>query len=161
MDNLPQAITARHSTRNGSIDHCSWPYLKSTNEWRGNLVRVRILLAALASLTSTAAFSDGSWFGYLVNSDCYESASGNVSPWSTATVDRDMDWSIKYCAPDAKTKSFGLVRQDWQMFKLDPAGNTKAAEFIQKTGKRKRHLITITGETEKKILKVDTISSTD
>lgn len=119
---------------------------------------VGILLAALGFFGALAAFSDVNQFGYLVNSDCYESVSGNADPRSTSTVDRDMDWSIKYCAPNAKTKSFGLVQQGWHMFKLDPAGNAKAAEFIQKAGKKKIYLVTITGEKENNVLKVDTIS---
>jgi hypothetical protein len=95
-------------------------------------------------VASTASFATGSWSGYLVD--------------SKSTVTRDMDLVIKHCAPKAKTKSLGLVQKDWPMFKLDPAGNTKAAEFVKNTAKQGMYLVTIVGNMDGRILKVESVS---
>ena len=118
-----------------------------------------IQLGALVFLMSTASFAAGSWSGYMVDSKCYESTQRNVNAWSTSTVDRNMDLDIQRCAPTQKTKSFGLVGQDWTILKLDPAGNTSAAEFVRSSAKRDMYRVTITGETDRNFLKVDSIAT--
>jgi hypothetical protein len=51
-----------------------------------------------------------------------------VNPNDTLTsVDRDTNREIRYCSPNAKTKSFTVVQSDGLNFRLDFAGNAKAA----------------------------------
>jgi hypothetical protein len=69
-----------------------------------------------------------------------------------------MDWVIKHCPPKAKTKSLGLVQKDWTIFKFDPAGNAKAAEFVMNTRKQGVYLVTIVGNLDGRILKVESVS---
>lgn len=97
--------------------------------------------------------------GFLVDSNCYESLERNVSPWDTNPyVDRDRDWEIRYCAPNGKTKSFTLVNHDGLSFKLDPAGNAKAAELLRGTRKKSLLEVTVTGEKNKNAIRVSSIS---
>ncbi|HEY2645490.1 MAG TPA: hypothetical protein VGI34_00875 [Candidatus Acidoferrales bacterium] len=116
------------------------------------------LTAVVFLVASTASFATGSWSGYLVDSKCYETRLRNVNPWSPSTVTRDMDLVIEYCAPKAKTKSLGLVQKDWTMFKFDPAGNARAAEFVKNTAKQKVYPVTIVGNMDGRILKLESVS---
>jgi DMSO/TMAO reductase YedYZ molybdopterin-dependent catalytic subunit len=94
--------------------------------------------------------------GYLVDSACYEVAYRHSG--SATTVDRDMKMAIKHCAPNPQTKSFGLVEKDWSIIDFDPAGNAKAAELLRKTVKQSTYRVTVAGEVDQKVLKVDSIS---
>jgi hypothetical protein len=73
-------------------------------------------------------------------------------------VDRDGNMEIRLCSPKAKTKSFSVVLPDGLNLKLDAAGNAKAAELIQETGKKAPITVAITGETSKDTIKVDSIA---
>jgi hypothetical protein len=115
-------------------------------------------LAALLCLSSALSFAE-TWSGVLVDSKCYDSEERNVNPTDTLTyVDRDKNMEIRYCSPSAKTKSFAVVQPDGMSFKLDSAGNAKAAELVRKTGKRSRFAAAITGQMSKNTIKVDSIS---
>jgi len=94
-----------------------------------------------------------------VDSKCYDSAERNVNPTDTLTyVDRDKNQEIRYCSPSARTKSFAVVQPDGLSFKLDSAGNAKAAELVWKTGKKSLFAVAITGEMSRNTIKVDSIS---
>jgi hypothetical protein len=95
----------------------------------------------------------------LVDSKCYDSEERNVNPTDTMTaVDRDKNLEIRYCSPKEKTKSFALVQSDGLNFKLDSAGNTKAAELVRTTGKRPHFAVAVTGEMGRNTIHVDSIS---
>jgi hypothetical protein len=115
-------------------------------------------LAALVFIAATASFAAGSWSGYMVDSKCYESLHRNTA--STSTVDRDMTWIIRRCPPNVKTKSFGVVLKNWQIFTFDPIGNTKAAEILHSNAKQSVYQIKVAGDMDKTILRVDSISMT-
>jgi hypothetical protein len=115
-------------------------------------------LAVFLCLSSALSFA-ASWSGALVDSKCYASEERNVNPTDTSTyVDRDKNLEIRQCAPKAKTKSFTFVDQDGLSFKLDDAGNVKAADLFQKTGKRRYYAVAITGQMSNKTIAVDSIS---
>ncbi len=115
-------------------------------------------LAALLCLASALSFGE-SWSGYLVNSKCYAAEERNVNPNDTNTaVDRDRNMEIRYCSPNAKTKSFAVVRSDGVRFRLDANGNAKAAELARKAGKTPFFLVTVSGEMIDHTVKVDSIS---
>jgi hypothetical protein len=117
-----------------------------------------IRVVALLCLASIPSFA-GSWWGYLVDSKCYDISEQNVDPWDTMpNVDRDKDLEIRLCSPNAKTKSFAVVQSDWSSLKLDSAGNAKAAELVRKIGKKSVIPVTVTGEKNKTTVKVDSIA---
>jgi hypothetical protein len=100
----------------------------------------------------------GSWSGVLVDADCYAREERNVDPKNTTfDVDRDRDLEIRYCLPSPKTKSFAVVQFSGQSFKLDSAGNAKAAEIVPKTTKKSRIHVTVTGQMVKNVVSVDSI----
>jgi hypothetical protein len=123
-------------------------------------MKLAMQLGALVVMVSTVSSAAETWSGYIVDSKCYEGAQRNVNPWATSAVDRDVDLDIKLCAPAAKTKSFGLVQKDTKILKFDPAGNTKASEIVHNTAKQNFYLVTIAGDMDRDILKVDSISMT-
>jgi hypothetical protein len=117
-----------------------------------------IAFATLICLMAVPGFAQ-STTGFLVDSDCYESLERNVNPWDTNTyVDRDRDWEVRYCSPDRKTKSFTLVNHDGLSFKLDPAGNAKAAELLGSARKKSVLEVSVTGEVSRAAIKVSSIS---
>lgn len=115
-------------------------------------------LAVLVCLSSALGIAED-WSGTLVDSKCYENEERNVNPTDTTTyVDRDINLEIRFCSPGAKTKSFAIVQPDGLSFKLDSAGNAKAAELVRNTGKRPRFTVAITGERSGNTIRVDLIS---
>ena len=125
-------------------------------------MRLRMIaFAALTCLTAAPAFTQ-STTGFLVDSDCYESVERNVNPWDTNTyVDRDRDWEVRFCSPNRKTKSFTLVNHDGLSFKLDPAGNTKAAELLGSIRKKAVLEVKVTGEVSEDAIKVSSIAKAE
>ena len=121
-------------------------------------MKIGMQLAALVFLASTACLATGHFSGYMVDSNCYESTQRNTNQWPTPTVERDMDRAIKFCAPETTTKSFGLVRQDWEILRFDSGGNAKAAELVRNTEKQGVYQVALTGSVDKNILRVDAIS---
>ena len=117
-----------------------------------------LILAALMWQTAAPAAAK-SWSGFLVSSACYESEESNTNPTDTDTyVDRDRDLEVRLCTPNAKTKSFTLVDHDGLSYKLDPAGNAKAAELVRQARKKRVLEVTVTGEVSKDRIRVDSIS---
>lgn len=116
-----------------------------------------IRLAALFCLASALSFAE-SWSGVLVDSRCYDSMQRNVNPTDTLTnVDRDMNQQIRYCSPNAKSKSFAVVLPEGMSFRLDSAGNAEAAQLVRKAGKKSRFVVAVTGTITKGTVKVDSI----
>jgi|SRR5579863_5579110 hypothetical protein len=110
------------------------------------------LLLCLAPLPSFA----GSWSGVLVDSKCYENLRTNTNPFEPYP-DENLD--LWYCRPNLHTKSFAVVREDWARFKLDAAGNAKAAELVRNADKKSHYLdVAVTGELDKGTVQVASIS---
>jgi len=115
-------------------------------------------LAALVCLSSALSFA-GSWSGALVDSKCWRNEELNVNPTDTSTyVDRDRNMEIRYCSPNAKTKSFAVVQSDGRSFTLDSEGDARAAELVRNTGKKSLFAVVITGEMTQHTVKVESIS---
>jgi hypothetical protein len=114
-------------------------------------------LPALLCLASALSVAE-TWSGFLVNSSCYESLENNHNPTDTETnVNRNRGAEVRYCAPNAKTKSFAVIDRDGQSFKFDRAGNAKAADLVKVTGKKLLWPVNVSGERERNELKVDSI----
>ncbi len=95
----------------------------------------------LFSLASALCFAE-SWTGKLVDANCLEQSQGQNKAAS--------------CTPTAKTASFGLETGDGKVFRLDAAGNAKAAAMV-KSGKTDA-AVTISGAMNGETVKVDSIS---
>ena len=117
----------------------------------------RILVAAFFSL-SGICFAD-SLAGFLVDAECFDAAVRNDNPKATSLAERNPSEQVRYCRPDMKTKSFEVVDQNSVSFRLDPAGNVKAAELVRTTGKKSFFPVTVTGDRSKGAIKVDSISA--
>lgn len=113
-----------------------------------------VMFVFLASATIVLAAESSS--GYLVNSDCYEAAHRNGA--SAATVSRDMKSAIKRCVPNPQTKSFGVVESDWEILNFDSVGNAKAADLLRTAKKQSMYRVTVIGDKNQNVLKVDSIS---
>lgn len=110
-------------------------------------------------LLSSVLGSAASLSGTLVDSKCYAGSERNVNPTDTLTsVDRDTNSELRYCAPRAKTMSFTLVLTDGQSFRLDAAGNLKAADLVRSNGKSARLFVSVNGEVAKNTIRVESIS---
>jgi hypothetical protein len=126
-----------------------------------NLTMISGVAICLAAAPAFAAqqVQNHTWSGFLVKSSCYEALERNTDPWDTSTyVDRDRDWEVRYCSPDVKTKSFTLVDHDGLSHKLDPAGNTRAADAVRQTGKKVPMEVKVAGQQDKDTIQVDSIS---
>jgi hypothetical protein len=121
-------------------------------------MKLTLQIVAFIALASATMPATENWTGYLVDSRCYETAARNVSPWSTSTVDRDMDLNIRQCRPNAKTKFFALVQFDWKAFEIYSAGAEKAAELVRNAPKQKTYVVNVVGSIENGLLKLDSIS---
>ena len=115
-------------------------------------------LAVLLCLASAPSFA-GSWSGWLVDAKCYAALERNKSPTDTLNyVDRDKNHELRYCEPNAKTRSFALVERNGLSFNLDAGGNAKAAELVRRAGKKSIAEVTVAGEMTTDTVKVDSIS---
>jgi hypothetical protein len=115
-------------------------------------------LAAFLCLSSALCFARN-WSGTLVDSKCYDAEARNVNPTDTLTsVDRDTNLEIRYCSPSLKTKLFAVVESSGLSFRLDAAGNVKAAALVAAAGKKSRFAVEVVGEMSKAMVKVDSIS---
>jgi hypothetical protein len=121
-----------------------------------NLMALAMRSAVLVCLSSALCHAE-TWSGTLVDSRCWDFQENNTKDTSVY-VDRDRNMEFRACAPTAKTKSFAVVLPYGQNLKLDSEGNAKAAELVQKIGKRSPIMVGVTGEANKNTVKVDSIS---
>src|SRR5215472_6270466 len=108
------------------------------------------LLVVLAPAASFAAGSESEYSGHLVDSSCYTSLWSNTD--SSTTADRDMDLSVKLCAPRPWTKSFGVAQQDWTLVRFGAAGNEKAVALLNGQVEKSTYRVTIMGEANNDVL---------
>jgi hypothetical protein len=113
-------------------------------------------LISLLFLTSTMALA-GSWSGLLVDASCYTSEQQNANRY-LGTADRDMNFVIRQCSPNDKTKNFAVVLKDWDSLSLDANGNAEAAKLVQNANKRVVTGVTVTGELQKHTIQVASVS---
>jgi len=95
--------------------------------------------------------------GALVDSACYTIEEHNVT-MKNEEVNHERNFEITQCEPSLKTKSFAVVQEDGQMFRLNAAGNDKAEELIRKIGKKSRVHVSVTGSKIGPTVNVESIS---
>lgn len=109
--------------------------------------------------TAASACLAGTWSGALVDARCYRSELDNVAPTQSMTyATRDMGYSVRYCSPNVKTKTFAVVEDNWNVIFLDMAGNAKAVQLVRQAGNRRPIEVTVTGGMNKNTVKADSIS---
>jgi hypothetical protein len=101
---------------------------------------------------ATLGYAD-TWTGKLVDANCSET-SQNQPP----APDSNGKTTIKSCAATPSTASFAIQTSDGKVYRLDPAGNSKAATAIRGNPDNKSPVATVSGALEGDILKVDSIS---
>ena len=115
-------------------------------------------LFALLCLVCAPAFA-GTWTGFLVDAKCYASEETNIGPSDLPfNVNHGRGFEIQACHPGKKTKIYAIVDSDGYTFELDPSANAKADDVVREAGKRRVLSVKITGEKQKKTLKIDTIT---
>ena len=116
-------------------------------------------MGILFGLFTALAFS-GTITGDLVDANCYRSELDNVGPGQSVTlVGRDMASSVRYCSPNAKTRTFSVVQGDWTPLRLDAGGNAKAADLVGKSAKKRVFEVLVTGRIERNTLQVESIAA--
>jgi hypothetical protein len=118
-------------------------------------MRIAFLLVVVCAVAPAAT-----WTGPLVDAKCYASEQRNRNPDDTQdTVDRDMNYQVRYCAPRKKTRDFAVILPDWQALRLDPAGNAKAADLVRTTAPSKVSAVSVIGQLTKDTIAVESISA--
>ncbi len=118
-------------------------------------MNLTVRFAVLLSLTSVLSFAE-SWYGALVDTECYATAQRNVAhehPGST-----DSMRAIRSCSPNEDTTSFSVVPQVGTALSLDTNGNQKARQLFLKESKKSPFMVSVTGDKTEDTLKVNTIS---
>ena len=119
-----------------------------------------VRIAGLLGLALVPAFA-ANWSGVLVDSKCFEAEERNVNPTDTQLyVDRDRNRELRVCAPREKTNVFSVVLPDGTSFRLDSAGNTRAAELVKGLKLKTAPLVSVTGEKNGRTVQITAIALT-
>ena len=104
------------------------------------------------ALGMLAAISYGeTWTGKLLDANCQDRSQQNPA-------DSKEKGNLTACAATPSTGSFALETSDGNVYKLDPAGNSKAATALRGNPDNKSPIADVSGVLEGQILKVDSIS---
>jgi len=112
-------------------------------------------IMTLLSLAATLGWSE-TRSGFLVDAGCFERDERNGTQ-KDPDVNHNRDFEVRQCAPTAKTTSFIVVQRGGDMFKLDSAGDQKAATIVRNMGKQSHVFVTVNGEKHDNTFKVDSI----
>ncbi len=69
----------------------------------------------------------------------------------------DPDSHTRACALGCASSGFGIVTENRNFLKFDPAGNTKIVEALKESGKKDHLRVNVTGDVENGTLKVVSI----
>jgi hypothetical protein len=105
------------------------------------IMKTATILFAGAGLMLADSFS-----GKLIDANCKPdpSAVGNAG-------------GANSCAPTSSTKVFAIQTPDGKTYRLDNAGNAKAAEVVKKADPSKGSDVTVSGSLDGQMVKVDSI----
>lgn len=107
---------------------------------------------------ATSLAFGASWRGLPVDANCYAAEQRNHNPTDTSTaVDEDKGQMVRYCAPKTKTKSYGIVGEDGNLYRLDPAGDAKAADLVRNVGKKRMLEVAVSGTRHDQVIQTDSI----
>jgi hypothetical protein len=111
------------------------------------IAKLGLVLSAFAVLS----YGD-TWSGKLLDAACVERSQQDPDRNSTKTGNPPT------CVASTSTGVFALQTSDGKVYKLDPAGNSKAATAIRGNPDNKSPEADVSGALEGQILKVDSIS---
>jgi hypothetical protein len=107
----------------------------------------RYIWVFVAIFWARPALTAETWSGFLVDANCFANEERNVGPRDTLiAVDRDLYWEVRQCRPGAKTKAFGIVNQDGEFLRLDPASNSEAAAVAANVDRKSTVRVVVSGE---------------
>lgn len=122
------------------------------------ITKVGITLCFAGALGYAENFS-----GKLMDANCYDKSAQTGAGQSAASSDRkSRDKMAEACGPTAATTSFAFQARDGKVYKLDSAGNAKAASAMQsgalKSDKDGDVHVSVSGSMQGETLTVDSIS---
>jgi|SRR5690242_10805530 hypothetical protein len=99
------------------------------------------------------------WNGKLIDASCYDnSRAGSTASTNSGRTSSKLD---KECAPTSSTSTFAIQTSGSKVYKLDSAGNAKAAEAMQagslKSDKDGDVHVSISGSMQGDTVKVDSL----
>lgn len=110
----------------------------------------RVMKAAMILMGSAGLLLAESWTGTLMDATCKP----EVNP------DGNSKGALpSSCAATSATKVFAIQTADGKIFRLDSAGNTKAAEVVKNSDPTKTSTVTISGSLDGQMVKVESIDS--
>lgn len=109
-------------------------------------MRIMLRRIFLFWIASVLCFAD-TWTGKLIDAACADLDKSNI---------QTKDASV--CAPKERTEAFAIQTSDGKIYKLDSAGNAKAAEFFKATKIKPDIDVTISGTMSGQLVKVDALN---
>src|SRR5258708_29836268 len=106
-------------------------------------------LAAVVCLAASLSFAEN-WSGKLIDYACHERAAKAPAPAAKTPGE-------SACAASATTTSFGIQTSDGMVFKLDAAGNSKAAAAMKSDANKGKDQVSISGTLDGQTVKVASI----
>lgn len=105
------------------------------------LISIGVILFATAAMGLAE-----SWTGKLIDANCEAQATSQANPGATPAAS---------CTPTAATKDFAVQTADGKVYKLDKAGNSKAAAAMKNDPTKTD--VMVSGSLNGQMLKVDSI----
>jgi len=114
-------------------------------------MKITVKLGFTLALFAAIGYGE-TWSGKLLDAACYERNQQNPGKNSSKTGNPPT------CEASTSTGAFALQTSDGKVYKLDAAGNSKAATAIRGNPDNKSPSAEVAGAMEDEILKVDSIS---
>lgn len=109
----------------------------------------RIFKTGLILVASAGFLLAESWTGKLIDANC--SAASNSNSNSSATSSK----LPESCTPTSSTKVFAIQTPDGKIYRLDSAGNSKAAEAVKSNPGKSE--VTVSGNLNGQMVKVESL----
>lgn len=100
------------------------------------------VIGAIVCASAGLALAEN-WTGKLIDANCKPSSTSEGNQSAT-------------CAPTSSTKVFAIQTPDGKVYRLDSAGNSKAAEMIKKDPSKTD--VSVSGTLDGQMVKVESIS---
>jgi hypothetical protein len=104
-----------------------------------------VTIAVLAVIPLSAA----EWTGYLMDTMCAASLLDKAASHTTE------------CMKSCKQSGFGLVTKDGKYIKFNEAGNLKALNELERTGKQDELLVKVTGDMKGNVIRVESVETVE
>jgi uncharacterized protein YuzE len=109
---------------------------------------MKSLLFVLCVMLATP-LSAAEWTGYLMDTMCAASRLDKAASHTTE------------CMKSCKQSGFGLVTKDGKYIKFNEAGNIKALNALELTGKQDELLVKVTGDMNGNVIRVESVAAVE